>query len=112
MEATVNGLLNGSNVLFLMLGAVMVFAMHAGFAFLEVGTVTTKSQVNAFSKILTDWAVSTVIYFVIGYPRGLSWSGFSSCSVLRPASPPSFPAASPNAPGSIRRCLPAPYSSV
>jgi Amt family ammonium transporter len=51
-----------------MLGAVMVFAMHAGFAFLEVGTVTTKSQVNAFSKILTDWAVSTVIYFVIGYP--------------------------------------------
>jgi Amt family ammonium transporter len=68
MEATVSQLLNGSNVLFLMLGAVMVFAMHAGFAFLEVGTVTTKSQVNAFSKILTDWAVSTVIYFVIGYP--------------------------------------------
>ncbi len=68
MDATVNGLLNGSNVLFLMLGAVMVFAMHAGFAFLEVGTVTTKSQVNAFSKILTDWATSTIIYFLIGYP--------------------------------------------
>lgn len=68
MEATVSGLLNGSNVLFLMLGAVMVFAMHAGFAFLEVGTVTTKSQVNAFSKILTDWSVSTVVYFLIGFP--------------------------------------------
>lgn len=68
MDATVNGLLNGSNVLFLMLGAVMVFAMHAGFAFLEVGTVTTKSQVNAFSKILTDWAISTIVYFLIGYP--------------------------------------------
>jgi Amt family ammonium transporter len=68
MEAAFNGLLQGSNVLFLMLGAVMVFAMHAGFAFLEVGSVTTKSQVNAFSKILTDWSVSTLIYFLIGYP--------------------------------------------
>jgi Amt family ammonium transporter len=56
------------DVLFLMLGAVMVFAMHAGFAFLEVGSVRKKSQVNAFVKILTDWAVSTVVYFLIGFP--------------------------------------------
>ncbi len=57
-----------TDVLFLMLGAAMVFAMHAGFAFLEVGTVRKKSQVNAFVKILTDWAVSTVVYFLIGFP--------------------------------------------
>ncbi|TWJ19436.1 ammonium transporter [Geobacter argillaceus] len=57
-----------TDVLFLMLGAVMVFAMHAGFAFLEVGTVRKKNQVNAFVKILTDWAVSTVVYFLIGFP--------------------------------------------
>jgi len=56
------------DVLFLMLGAVMVFAMHAGFAFLEVGTVRKKSQVNAFVKILTDWSVSTVVYFLVGFP--------------------------------------------
>jgi ammonium transporter len=56
------------DVLFLMLGAVMVFAMHAGFAFLEVGSVRKKSQVNAFVKILTDWSVSTVVYFLIGFP--------------------------------------------
>ncbi len=56
------------DVLFLMLGAVMVFAMHAGFAFLEVGTVRKKSQVNALVKILTDWSVSTVVYFLIGFP--------------------------------------------
>ncbi|HKZ17503.1 MAG TPA: ammonium transporter, partial [Geobacteraceae bacterium] len=53
------GLRNSTDVLFLMLGAVMVFAMHAGFAFLEVGTVRKKSQVNAFVKILSDWSVST-----------------------------------------------------
>ncbi len=68
MDTAVTSLIHGGDVLFLMLGAVMVFAMHAGFAFLEVGTVRRKSQVNAFVKILTDWSVSTVIYFVIGYP--------------------------------------------
>lgn len=57
----------GSDVLFLLLGAVMVFAMHAGFAFLEVGTVRRKNQVNALVKILTDFAVSTCAYFFIGY---------------------------------------------
>jgi len=66
--ATVTALRNSSDVLFLMLGAVMVFAMHAGFAFLEVGTVRQKSQVNAFVKILTDWSVSTVVYLLIGFP--------------------------------------------
>src|SRR5512138_3918619 len=59
---------NSSDVLFLMLGAVMVFSMHAGFAFLEVGTVRKKNQVNAFVKILTDWSVSTLLYFLIGFP--------------------------------------------
>lgn len=56
------------DVLFLMLGAVMVFAMHAGFAFLEVGTVRKKNQVNAFVKILSDWSVSTIVYFLVGFP--------------------------------------------
>jgi Amt family ammonium transporter len=66
--SVVTGLKNSSDVLFLMLGAVMVFAMHAGFAFLEVGTVRKKNQVNALVKILTDWSVSTVVYFIVGFP--------------------------------------------
>lgn len=68
MEASLDALQRGGDVLFLLLGAVMVFAMHAGFAFLEVGTVRRKNQVNAFVKILSDWSVSTVVYFLIGYP--------------------------------------------
>ena len=66
--STTTPLGNSSDVLFLMLGAVMVFAMHAGFAFLEVGSVRKKNQVNALVKILTDWSVSTVVYFLIGFP--------------------------------------------
>ena len=56
-----------SDVLFILLGAIMVLAMHAGFAFLELGTVRGKNQVNALMKILVDFAVSTVTYFFIGY---------------------------------------------
>lgn len=55
------------DVLFILLGAIMVLAMHAGFAFLELGTVRKKNQVNALVKIMADFAVSTIAYFFIGY---------------------------------------------
>jgi Amt family ammonium transporter len=55
------------DVLFLLLGAILVLAMHAGFAFLELGTVRTKNQVNALMKILVDFSASTIAYFFIGY---------------------------------------------
>ena len=57
----------GADTLFILLGAIMVLAMHAGFAFLELGTVRKKNQVNALVKIISDFAVSTVAYFFIGY---------------------------------------------
>ena len=55
------------DVLFVLLGAIMVLAMHAGFAFLELGTVRRKNQINALVKILVDFAISTIAYFFIGY---------------------------------------------
>ncbi|MCQ2047380.1 ammonium transporter [Stutzerimonas stutzeri] len=67
LNSAVETLVHGSNTLFILMGAVMVLAMHAGFAFLEVGTVRLKNQVNALSKIITDFAVSTLAYFFIGY---------------------------------------------
>ncbi|MEM7302957.1 MAG: ammonium transporter [Pseudomonadota bacterium] len=57
----------GGDVFFLLMGAILVFAMHGGFAFLEVGTVRHKNQVNALVKIIVDFAISTVSYFFIGY---------------------------------------------
>ena len=57
----------GTDALFILLGAIMVLAMHAGFAFLELGTVRKKNQVNALVKILVDFSVSTIAYFFIGY---------------------------------------------
>jgi len=59
--------MKNNDVLFVLLGAIMVLAMHAGFAFLELGTVRRKNQVNALVKILSDFAVSTIAYFFVGY---------------------------------------------
>ncbi|MBT6467191.1 MAG: ammonium transporter, partial [Kordiimonadaceae bacterium] len=60
MQKDIVALTNSGDVLFMMLGAVMVFAMHGGFAFLEVGTVRKKNQVNALVKILVDFSISTI----------------------------------------------------
>jgi ammonium transporter, Amt family len=64
---TAEALKTGSDVLFILLGAILVLAMHSGFAFLELGTVRVKNQVNALVKILSDFSVSTLAYFFIGY---------------------------------------------
>ena len=77
-----NELKSGSDTLFLLLGAGMVLAMHAGFAFLELGTVRKKNQVNALVKILVDFAVSTIAYFFIGYTIAYGVQFFGNASTL------------------------------
>src|SRR6187397_2081046 len=71
-----------ADTLFILLGAVMVLAMHAGFAFLELGTVRKKNQVNALVKILVDFSVSTVVYFVVGYSVAYGTSFFVGAEQL------------------------------
>ncbi len=73
---------NGADTLFVLLGAIMILAMHAGFAFLELGTVRKKNQVNALVKILVDFAVSTIAYFFVGYSIAYGINFFSSAEVL------------------------------
>lgn len=77
-----DALKSGSDTLFLLLGAVMVLAMHAGFAFLELGTVRKKNQVNALVKILADFSVSTIAYFFIGYAIAYGTSFFNGAESL------------------------------
>jgi ammonium transporter, Amt family len=75
----------GTDVLFVLLGAIMVFAMHGGFAFLELGTVRAKNQVNALVKILVDFCVSTLAYFFIGYYLAYGITFFGSADTLAAA---------------------------
>ncbi|MBF4989190.1 ammonium transporter [Methylophilus sp. 14] len=75
-------LVSANDVLFVLLGAIMVLAMHAGFAFLEVGTVRQKNQVNALVKIMVDFCVSTIAYFFIGYSIAYGINFFTGADVL------------------------------
>ena len=67
MQATFDNYKLAADTLFILLGAIMILAMHAGFAFLELGTVRRKNQVNALVKILADFSMSTIAYFFVGY---------------------------------------------
>jgi len=71
-----------ADVLFILMGAILILAMHAGFAFLELGTVRSKNQVNALVKILCDFAVSTVAYFLLGYGFSYGVHFFDSAATL------------------------------
>ncbi|MFT3847386.1 MAG: ammonium transporter [Propionivibrio sp.] len=73
---------SGSDVLFILLGGIMVLAMHSGFAFLELGTVRKKNQVNALVKILVDFSVLTIAYFFIGFSVAYGVDFFSGADVL------------------------------
>jgi Amt family ammonium transporter len=79
---TMNTIKTGGDALFILLGAIMVLAMHAGFAFLELGTVRKKNQVNALVKILVDFAVSTIAYFFVGYSVAYGINFLSGADVL------------------------------
>ena len=75
-------LISANDALFILLGAIMVLAMHAGFAFLELGTVRKKNQVNALVKIMVDFSISTIAYFFIGYSVAYGVDFFSGAEVL------------------------------
>lgn len=82
INSAVETLVQSSNTMFILLGAIMVLAMHAGFAFLEVGTVRHKNQVNALVKIMTDFAMSTLAYFFIGYQIAYGMDFFAGATEL------------------------------
>src|SRR5512133_3654071 len=73
---------NSADALFILLGAIMILGMHAGFAFLEMCTVRKKNQVNALVKIIVDFSVSTIVYFFVGYSIAYGVNFFSGAEVL------------------------------
>lgn len=82
ISSAISQLSQSANTLFILLGAVMVFAMHAGFAFLEVGTVRRKNQVNALAKIMSDFGFSALAYLFVGYWLAYGITFYDSAAVL------------------------------
>jgi Amt family ammonium transporter len=82
ISSAISQLSQSANTLFILLGAVLVFAMHAGFAFLEVGTVRRKNQVNALAKIMSDFGFSALAYLFVGYWLAYGITFYDSAAVL------------------------------
>ncbi|WP_407333292.1 ammonium transporter [Enterovibrio sp. 27052020O] len=82
ISSAIQTLTESANTLFILMGAIMVLAMHAGFAFLEVGTVRHRNQVNALVKIMSDFGFSALAYFFIGYWVAYDTTFFSSAETL------------------------------
>ncbi|PSL13241.1 ammonium transporter [Marinobacterium halophilum] len=82
ISSAISELSQSANTMFILLGAIMVFAMHAGFAFLEVGTVRRKNQVNALAKIMSDFGFSALAYLFVGYWIAYGVTFYDSAAVL------------------------------
>ncbi len=82
ISQAIDQIATSANTMFILIGAILVFAMHAGFAFLEVGTVRQKNQVNALVKIMTDFAVSALAYFFVGFSIAYGIDFYSSATDL------------------------------
>ncbi len=80
------------NNLWILLGAILVFAMHPGFALVETGLCRAKNSVNILTKNIITVAIGLVTYVVIGfnlmYPGDGGWilgkflgfGGFGVCA--------------------------------
>lgn len=82
ISSAISVLSQSANTQFILLGAILVFAMHAGFAFLEVGTVRRKNQVNALAKIMSDFGFSALAYLFVGYWIAYGVTFYDSAAVL------------------------------
>ena len=58
---------NGLDTLWIILCAVLVFFMQAGFGMVEAGLVRTKNSANVMMKNLVDFAFAALGYFIFGY---------------------------------------------
>ena len=71
---------NAANIdlLWMLICAVLVFMMQAGFMCLESGIIRNKNNVNVALKNVSDFGISIVCYWIIGYGLmfGSSKSGF------------------------------------
>lgn len=63
-----NELLEASiNMLWIMVGTILVFFMHAGFAMVESGFTRSKNTVNILMKNFITVSIASILYFIVGY---------------------------------------------
>lgn len=74
---TVESLELSVNLVWVMLGAVLVFFMHAGFAMVESGFTRSKNTLNILMKNFLTISIAAILFFIIGYGIMFGTSGGS-----------------------------------
>ena len=67
----------GINALWVLLSALLVFVMQAGFLALEAGMTRNKNNIDVAMKNIVDFVISSVAFWLIGFPImfGLTYFG-------------------------------------
>src|ERR687896_72449 len=72
----------GINSIWVILAAMVVMFMQAGFAFLEIGFSRGKNAGTVIAKILTNFSIAAIMYWAIGFAFAfgpgdlIGWDGF------------------------------------
>ncbi|MCA1031008.1 ammonium transporter [Bacillus timonensis] len=66
-EQTIEAVSTSLDTVWVMLAALLVFFMHAGFAMVESGFTRSKNTLNILMKNLLTISIGSILYFVIGY---------------------------------------------
>ncbi|GKW46257.1 ammonium transporter [Planococcus sp. NCCP-2050] len=64
------------DMMWVMLGTILVFFMHAGFAMLETGFTRSKNTLNILMKNLITVALGSILYFFVGFALMFGTSSF------------------------------------
>jgi len=65
--AGLDGVMNSINYVWIIICAILVFFMQAGFALVESGMVRVKNVANVLMKNFMDFVIGTIVFLVIGY---------------------------------------------
>ncbi len=65
------------NYVWILLGGILVFNMHTGFAMLELGVSRAKNSINVLMKNYLDFCIASIVYLFVGFALqfGHSWKG-------------------------------------
>ncbi len=64
------------DMLWVMIGTILVFFMHAGFAMLETGFTRSKNTLNILMKNLITVGLGSILYFFVGFALMFGTSAF------------------------------------
>lgn len=73
---TIEAVQSSVDMMWMMIGAILVFFMHAGFAMVEVGFTRSKNTVNILMKNLLTLSIGAILYFIVGFALMFGPSAF------------------------------------